>query len=455
MECWSWTTSPESSPSADRGLLQCEAWLRSTGRFNATAGERNARRRCFVRYLPSRASSDLRCCVISPTISGRGDGLVAWTRLDNTSLGLLAQHAPNLTSLQCEITLTPNEPLILPAGLASLHLQLDATHTDAVINAMLATLAALPSLSTLGLWLSAFERASSINLALLSACPTLTVLTLETFHGGPPKLSGLQVDQIRSSLGHLHCLSICSFETDDLTRFLQPPITARWRDIGSVAAGAATGDLLLRLQTLTKLNLHYVQDAANVDFLPQLPHLTALTLDCSKIKMVPGGGGEDDEYQAAWCIPVDAVLKALLLCTGLITLTLTCGFNSAHWSALFAKLANLKTLAIHVGGIDAGELQSLQCFTTGPITESLEELTIHRTNLPPSEVSYLYALRRLRSLHLECCFTSRLDATTLISLFPPSAILPALTELSHSWYSADDKFEYVERQGVSFEWMQQ
>ena len=48
----------------------------------------------------------------------------SWTPLDNGSLGLLAQYAPNLTSLWCKLTLTPNKPLLFPTKLQSLNLQL-------------------------------------------------------------------------------------------------------------------------------------------------------------------------------------------------------------------------------------------------------------------------------------------------------------------------------------------
>ena len=63
----------------------------------------------------------------------------SWTPLNSESLGLLAQHAPNLTSLWCTLTLAPNQPLVLPAKLASLTLQLRDKYTDAVINGVLTT----------------------------------------------------------------------------------------------------------------------------------------------------------------------------------------------------------------------------------------------------------------------------------------------------------------------------
>ena len=63
----------------------------------------------------------------------------SWTALDNVSLGLLVQHAPNLTALCCTLTLTSNEPLVLPARLTSLVLRLRGDDPDAAINGVLTT----------------------------------------------------------------------------------------------------------------------------------------------------------------------------------------------------------------------------------------------------------------------------------------------------------------------------
>ena len=113
---------------------------------------------------------------------------VSLTPLDNVSLGLLAQHAPSLTSLWCTLTLTSNEPLIFPAKLASLELRLDGKYTDAEINSVLTTVAALPSLSRLHLGLEAFDRKSSLDLSLLAACRSLSDLKLASWSGSAPYL---------------------------------------------------------------------------------------------------------------------------------------------------------------------------------------------------------------------------------------------------------------------------
>ena len=137
------------------------------------------------------------------------------------------------------------------------------------------------------------------------------------------------------------------------------------------------------------MELFYNDDAAHVEFLPQLPSLTALELFCHN--------------EEQWHVPADALLASLVLCNGLTTLSLDCGFSSAQWTALFANLTKLRTLEIRQG------LDSLRCFASGPITQSLEQLTIRylELTLPPSELLYLYALRRIRSLHLDRCFSTK------------------------------------------------
>ena len=253
-----------------------------------------------------------------------------WTLLTNESLGLLVRHAPNLQSLRCALQITSNEPLVMPAKLTLLHLQLHSEFKDAQINVVLATVAALPSLSRLHLKCSAFEHPNLVQLSILAACRSLSALTLETYPGSNPKLSDTQVDQIRSSFGHLSHFSLGPWmASDELARLLQPPVTARWQDIGFVWGGERTAELLVTLKTITKLDLTYCHGPAPVEFLPQLPLLLSLYLDCEKYS-----GGE------TWYLPADAMLASVMRCTGLTSLNLGCGLNSALWSALFGKLTN-------------------------------------------------------------------------------------------------------------------
>ena len=388
--------------------------------------------------------------VVSPllrhiaTVSSWGN----FAPLNNISLSHLAQHAPNLTSLLCTLRLTPDEPLILPVKLTNLDLILDGEHTDATINGMLTVVAALPSLSVLCLYLFSFRHGNNVELSLLAASRSLTDLTLANLDGDQPILSDSQVEQIRSSLGHLHRVHAAR-ETDEIARLLKPPVTARWRDIGHVMADARTGGLLRTLPTLTSVDLWYCQPASHVDFLPQLPFLTHLKLFCYEYS------GEEDWFfhtpgePQTWSVPADALLDSLVLCTGLTHLDLTCGFTPAHWTALLAKLTQLKKLSIC-----RGEYMEtlLRCFSSGPITESLESLCIQAVILPPSELVHLSALRRLHSLSLEHCFSARLDDGTIASFTPPTPLLPSLTAFSHQWRITEEcRSDHVVHRGPAFE----
>ena len=95
----------------------------------------------------------------------------------------------------------------------------------------------------------------------------------------------------------------------------------------------------------------------------------------------------------------------------------------------------------------------------GPITRSLEALTLDELDLPPSELPHLYNLRRLRTLRLDHCFYVDVGLhaaiPTRINLSLPTALLPALTLLSHRWSVGYGIVEIDERQGPSYKWMQQ
>ena len=290
-------------------------------------------------------------------------------------------------------------------------------------------MAALPSLRSRCLILSAFEQESAAQLSLLAACPSRPQLTLRTLSGNAPLFSDTQVAQIRSSLGDLRHFSVGRMTSDVLARFLKPPVTARWQDIGQVLGDTRIGELLRLLPTLSRLDLTSNHGTVRVDFLTQLPQLTALRLE-------------------GYFFPADTVLASLVLCSCITELNLTSGFTSADWSALFAKLP-LRILTIR-GRV----IETLRFLAEGPITQSLEELSIQCIVLPPAEISHLYALGRLRTLRLNWEVCSRLADATITSMSPPTALLPALT-LFHHWQTASGESIVIERKGVSFEWMQQ
>ena len=177
---------------------------------------------CAVRWLPCASQERL---IASPlvrhlTTFHLNNACAHWNQLSSEFVEILARHAPNLQSLQCAVTLTPNEPLVLPAHLVSLKLALDGEYTDATINGVLTVIAALPSLAQLCLLLAAFADDNSVQLNLLAACPSLTGLELASSHYHTPKFTETQVEQIRSSLGHLHHLSVGLMDSSLLARLL-------------------------------------------------------------------------------------------------------------------------------------------------------------------------------------------------------------------------------------------
>ena len=421
-------------------------------RCNTSTGSQCESRTIFAYF---RASLPRHSCAISPSCTSHTHrhSALRWT----THLLLMVQHAPNLQSLQCTLVIVTHDPITLPAKLTSLDLILDE-NADEAINGMLTTLAAHPSLSCLRLGLSVFNNedviedgdddddeddeeeddddddeeeeeeeepfdetaeyyyteGSDIDLRLLAASRSLTDLTLVSSNMRRPKFTRAHVSQIRSSLGHLRRFSI---QPDDLARFLRLPVTVRWQDIGFVHADEFlpdfdflnvhedTGDVLLRLPTLTTLDIAH-WSWSNLDFLPQLPLLTSIRL-CRRD-----------------LVPTEDVLASLLLCNGLTDLGVECVFDTAQWSALFANLT-IKKLTVRRDGA----MTSLECFAAGPITQSLEELTLRNLKLPLSELPHLYTLRCLRSLDIDRCFSSELDDEILASLTPPTPLFPALTKL--------------------------
>ena len=157
---------------------------------------------------------------------------------------------------------------------------------------MLVTFASLPSLSPLCLALSLYADDdptdedddmgwASVDFSILWGCRSLTELSYKYSNGGGPLIvSDTQAMQIRSSLGHLQRIDLGSMGSNMLARFLQPPLTARWQDIGRVCADARSGELLLGLPSLTRLHMACSELTA-CDFLSQLPCLRSLGLYCS------------------------------------------------------------------------------------------------------------------------------------------------------------------------------
>lgn len=95
-----------------------------------------------------------------------------------------------------------------------------------------------------------------------------------------------QLDQIRSSLGHLRHLDVTHMDTEAVARLLRPPVNARWQYIGMICVDARTGNVLTSMPTLTSLFLLLIEDVPHLDFLSKLPRLAGLTVVSSFIVSV-------------------------------------------------------------------------------------------------------------------------------------------------------------------------
>ena len=100
--------------------LSWSAAVRSMAPINATID------RCeWISRYAFRALPPIESIVASPlmrhiaALQIRHQNNSRWTPLNNASLSLLSQHAPNLTSLWCTLTLPSDEPLVWPAKLST------------------------------------------------------------------------------------------------------------------------------------------------------------------------------------------------------------------------------------------------------------------------------------------------------------------------------------------------
>lgn len=268
------------------------------------------------------------------------------------------------------------------------------------------------------------------DFSLVAAAPSLVDFTLDCYLD-LVELSEQQVAQCRSSLAHLQRIDLGQLNSKRLAMLLQPPVTARWQAIGTVRVDRSTGDTLLTLPTLTTLDLWLLASVLHADFLSKLPLLTTLHVRNGKV------------------VAAESMLRSLLPCTGITELDLDCVFSSAQVSTLLATFTKLRKLTLR------GALHSLQCFSSGPVTQTLEELNLSmRDTMPLSELPHLFALKCLRSLRLWRCFTSPLDAATIAGFSPPCSSLPLLTQLDACWPNSPSQWTIVKRKGPSFEWMQ-
>jgi hypothetical protein len=156
-------------------------------------------------------------------------------------------------------------------------------------------------------------------------------------------------------------------------------------------------------------------------FLSLLPNLVEMELDCMDI------GAEGTLASPEECV------AALQRCSKLTSLQIESDkFTSQHMCALLPSLPALRKLGLY----NMEQLESLRCFSRGPITRTLTHLELHDCRHPAlhiAELEHLHALIQLRSLILDESFAEPLDALTRrLHSKPDSLLLPKLTEFIYT-----------------------
>jgi hypothetical protein len=174
--------------------------------------------------------------------------------------------------------------------------------------------------------------------------------------------------------------------------------------------------------------------------LPQLPSVTALSLDASSLthfdflQRLPSLTSAHCSFSG---MPADHahllgdVVAALCRCTSITDLRLSfCdGLTAAHLSDLLPRLPRLHSLALVSLGVE-----SLSFLSVAPLTDHLSSLTLAGcAKLPVAELCHVHSLRGLRELFIFGSFDESLapECAALVALRPPSAALPRLESFSY------------------------
>jgi hypothetical protein len=332
------------------------------------------------------------------------DGL----KLSASQLALLATHLPQLHEMQCAVALpAPDEALILPLNLTKLNVDFGEHSSPSQLDAMMRALGQLSLLRDLVLRL---HESLCFSFQPLHALPLLNTLLVRSYRW--EDLSNAQIDELRA-MPHLHTMSL-NPEADLLRRLLRTPHSLQWKNVGDeFRLDDECAALLLLLPSLTKLGGVFEADPA---FLQQLPNLEELELNLIYARSAPAP---------------QLLLTALQGCSKLTSLFLSsCRFTSEQMCALLPSLPALRHLTLHIVNI-VDLLESLRCFSSGPITRTLTKLTLVDCRHPAlhlTELEHVHALTELRSLDIRSSFVEPLDAAAQEQyLRRPSRILPKLS----------------------------
>lgn len=257
--------------------------------------------------------------------------------------------------------------------------------------------------------------------------------SLSSVYHDPPPLSDRRLEQINSSLGHLQRIDVCHLWGGNLARLLRTPVTARWQELGHIDVSDSTGELLLRLPSLTKLHLTVAPDSPHVQFLSKLPLLSR----CLSTSRHPTHQGHSSSsLPLLWWIRW--------------SLALSSRSESSRWLQLCPNQ--------HCAG---SSCESPKAGTLGQAVAVLRHWSCHpyagESVSRPSGIASALGLSICTRCN-DCTpspFGSLLSRWTrsLTTLSPPTALLPLLSTFDF-FSSAGDPCISRKRQGRSFDWLQ-
>jgi hypothetical protein len=352
--------------------------------------------------------------------------------LSDTALVEVAQRMVNLRRLAWKSSVIADTVAVLesrfvfPVRLRHFGLQVVPANKEAppsasswsrALNAAIEAIASLAELESLAL---TAEDARSCDLTPLLRAPALRDLTLVL---NQDVLESPTVVETLRCMPHLRSLS---FEPSALgfARMLQTPHKMKLDtlNLSLLPLTAEHGDAIKQLSTLT--DLRFVLNSEHTDFFQQLPNLHSLQMHGGQSTVLPDAA---------------RIMQSLHSLTGLTELGLGgkvreemphhFHFTSNHLAACLPHMPLLTKLLL----MGASALNSLRFLSSGPITQSLQELDLgsFTVRLPPSELTHVHALSSLTKLTLRSVFDPPPDESTLALYAPPSRLMPSLQSFWH------------------------
>ncbi len=303
-----------------------------------------------------------------------------------------------------------------PPTLHTIHLHIDPRSTPAPsINALLSTISQHQPLVHLDITLvrgSVIPR--DMSFAPLQALPMLKSLRVDINH--QTDMTTAQVNELRT-LTQLEILVIWCDEST-LLRLLEPPYNSRlqWKSLPFYGPFTDAGVALLpSLPRLEKLSFRKLPvELSSLDFLAQLPHLTAL--------------------EVSSIIPPDWKRTAVMLLALSVSLPRVTHLKVEFWKVSTPALRHLMAYLPNLREVDLRYLYHVDDLTfLEPVRGSLRKLTL-ASCLGDLPFDALRALSSFSLTHLKLEDTlapSLRDPARLASLTPPSSLIPTLQVFEH------------------------